>query len=438
MTTLNIQKQSVPQVLNLVVTSGVKSTSLSWTSIPDTTYEVWSNTADDLASATKIDTVLASNYTVSGLATKSYFWVRAVNGFGTPGPFSTATTDYTIGSNFNTLYLNLWVDSAGGETTSIQNVKARVYYTTAGGVATNTGLIDFTSTVTQTSSGYVAFTNPGNARVDDTAYATVVLSAGKSSENLLFKLSDIGVPSTATVTGVEVSVKGKTTDYTGDTINVYLGDNTGVNGVAKTIQTTSFTANNTNQTVTAGGSTELFGLLRTGAVYTPSLIASADTAASTVTSSSTSIAVTISATTVSAYGTWYNAGYCEFTPAANDISSISKYVITTVSSVSSTGTNILNVWARSRLYDVTASADVPGGTKQVLLFSTFGATTYGNLTNITNFTETFVSGFRGLLTPGHTYRLYMEVMKEQKSGSPTCELAVNGSQVSSSSTATVS
>lgn len=175
----------------------------------------------------------------------------------------------------------------------------------------------------------------------------------------------------------------------------------------------------------------------TGAVSSTTIV-SADTAASTVSSASTSVSVTNSSPTVSAYGTWYSAGYASFTAGSNTITSISMYLITTVSSVSSSGSDNMRVWARYRLYNDTAAADVPGATKKVLLYSTAGTFTYGSLSNITNFTETFVSGFRGFLTPGNSYKMYLEVMKEQLVGTPTCTLTVNSEGLSSSSSATVS
>lgn len=163
----------------------------------------------------------------------------------------------------------------------------------------------------------------------------------------------------------------------------------------------------------------------TGAVVT-SGVASADTLPPTsVTTGSTSITITGSTTAVSTYGTWYSQGYAEFTATTNEIVSISKYLISTISSVSSTGFEVLNVSVRARLYNTTISTDVPGGTDQYLLYYTFGTATFGSLVNITNISKTYIAGFRGLLIPGNVYRLYIDIQKAQVSGSPTCSISIN-------------
>ena len=440
MTAFTIVPVTPIQVTGLTVGSGVKVASLSWDATNSTdTYEIWVNSANDLSTATLLGVANTPSFAIAGETTLTYFWVRAINQYGLYGEFSSNGTDYTIGSNFNTRYLNIYTQDTLGVSDSIQNIQLNVYYTTAAGAALNTGLQSFTSTVTQSSAGYTAWTNPDNARVDDTSYATVTYGINGSSENLLFKLSDLGIPSTAKITGVIAQLKGKTSNSSSDQTIAYIGDATGVsNGVVQYLFP-AYTLNNTDQTKTTGTSSTLWGLNQTGLLFTPAVVTSADVLSPTsVISSSTSISVTNNTPTVSSYGVWYDTGYSSFDANVNNIINISQYSISTISSVTCTGTQILRVWYRVRLYDATLSTDVPAGTQQYLVYYNFGGVATGNLGNIANSNQNYIVGFRGLLVNGHTYRIYIEWMKEQAVGAPTCTLTLNGSSNSASGSATVS
>lgn len=167
-------------------------------------------------------------------------------------------------------------------------------------------------------------------------------------------------------------------------------------------------------------------------------LTSASLANSSVSSGSLSVSTSSSLPTITNYNQWYSAGYGEFTAAENSVVSLSAYIITSISSVTVGALQQLEIRVRSRLYDQTTGADVPAGTKEHLIYVHNGIVSYGQTSNITNFNETFVAGFRGILVPGRTYRLYMEAQKKQVSGSPTATLAVNGSGINSSGAASVS
>lgn len=436
MSTLNLRLSGPPQVLNLTVDSGLKAASLTWDAVPfASAYEVWANTDDDLSTATLFATVNSSTFTPAGVTVRTFFWVRAVNGLGVYGPFSENNSDLRLGSNLSGVFLNLYEEPtfAYALTQSVQNVKARAYYTNSDGTTGDTGLVDFTSTVTQSSSGVTAWGSPDNARVDDSSYATWTTSSS-FSESLLFDLGDLGVPSTSLVDGIQFQVKGKSTFVGFDNLYAYVGDNTGHINYAKVIQFPQYATDNVDDTVSVGGPTELWGLQRTGAVYIPSGITSADTTQSAPTSISSSVGSSSSSPTVSAYNTWYSPAYGSFTATDNSVVAISMYELLNVGTVTGTG-NIL-CWARSRLYDVTLSADVPGATNQFLFYYSSGFGTTGTTSYIHNANVSYAAGFRGLLIPGHTYRVYVEAMKQQ-TGTAAVTLTINGGAVSASSAASI-
>jgi hypothetical protein len=321
----------------------------------------------------------------------------------------------------------------------VQNLKARAYWLTDVGVAADSGLIDFTTTVVSSSPGTQVWTTPDNARVDDSNYTTAVASGTSQSQDLVFDLGDLGVPSTATLTGLSIQLKGKSTDVTRTNLWAYVSDNTGAYTYTS-LQFADFTTNNVDDTKTLGTSSTVWGLdVIRGATAALLQIKSADTLPpATVSAGSTSVGVAGGTTSVSSYGVWYDQGYASFTAQPNEVVSISEYIISTISSVSSTGSDILNVYIRTRLYNNTTSTDVPGGIDQHLIFSTFGATTFGNLVNISNISKTFIAGFRGLLIPGNDYRLYIEITKVQATGTPTCSVSVNKVSTSVSGAALLS
>lgn len=128
--------------------------------------------------------------------------------------------------------------------------------------------------------------------------------------------------------------------------------------------------------------------------------------------------------TISAYNTWYSCGRCEWTAQVDDILTIQQWVVTSISAVTSSGSDQLAVYFRQRLYDATLGRDVPAGIRTSQVFRTVGATEYGIQKEVTNFSTTFLTGMRGILTPGHEYECHIETKKEQAVGTPTLTLTI--------------
>lgn len=174
------------------------------------------------------------------------------------------------------------------------------------------------------------------------------------------------------------------------------------------------------------------GAFTASVLCTPGVITSADTTSTAPTSISSSVGSSASSTTIGSYNTWTSAGYASFNASENSYVTISIACFVQIGSVSGTG---LQVLVRSRLYDVTLGVDVPAGTKTYIIYAN-NLTPYGALNQIVNLNESFISGFRGLITPGHDYRLYAEVQKKQASGTPTASVTI-GSSVTSSGAASI-
>ena len=158
---------------------------------------------------------------------------------------------------------------------------------------------------------------------------------------------------------------------------------------------------------------------------------------STVSSASVSISGSTTSATVSSYGVWYEVASGTFTAGANTFSLINAYITHNLTSPSVSLGQILAVKVRARLYDNTAGADVPGGTDTRVVYLNNAIAAYGANPGITSFSAQFLSGFRGLLTSGRSYTLYIEGGKFQDAGSPTGSLSIGGG-VTTSSSATLS
>lgn len=115
------------------------------------------------------------------------------------------------------------------------------------------------TSVNDSSYGSAAWSNPGNATADDTNYATVTISRFSTPSNYI-KATNFGfnIPSGATIDGITVSIRrwkslgsGQLRDSSirivkGGTIT---GDNNSPNS----------TLGSTEETITVGGSTDLWG-----------------------------------------------------------------------------------------------------------------------------------------------------------------------------------
>jgi hypothetical protein len=93
---LNIRPVPAPTLNNLTATPSLRAVVLLWDMPTDTTYagaEIWSNSTNSVASATKIGTVTTNTFTDSSTSvnpvTNRYYWVRAINIYGrTDGTWS--------------------------------------------------------------------------------------------------------------------------------------------------------------------------------------------------------------------------------------------------------------------------------------------------------------------------------------------------------------
>lgn len=183
------------------------------------------------------------------------------------------------------------------------------------------------------------------------------------------------------------------------------------------------------------------GAFTTPVFYTPSQITSADTVGVSPISSPLGISVSSGSGDVPVYNQFYSYTSASFVAGENSLTNISLMGITTISNVNIAGSFArLRVYSRISVYDTETNALVPGTDERALMYQTDGTFVYGNLTNISNYSKAYIGGFRGLLTPGRTYSIYMSFMKEQTQGTgamPTLTLRVNNSDVLVSSSATI-
>lgn len=450
MASFSVRKLTPLILENFTITSGVRGLVLDWDGSAniDDTYEIWKNTSNSLSTASLLVVPETNSYVDTDIigSTDYYYWVRTKNKYGNFGPYTLgAEPGYLTGATFNTLYGSLYVSSTNTVTVSINQITAQAWWQNADGSFDNSPVMQLTTPIVSPNDGYTSVTTPDNARLNDSSFAVAALTGSAFSNDLRFSLSDIGVPNDATVLGIKFYIKSKTTDRTRSSIVMVITDspNAGANYITpdSTYILQANTANNTEETFSLGSATNTWYLNEeSGTLGTaPAVITSVDVKApTTIGSVSSGVSGSNSSPTVSSYGVWYESSNGGFTANANNVVLINQYIVTTVSGVSSSGVQILDIKVRSRLYDNTAGADVPGGTKEQIIYHTFGANTYGSLTAITNFNDSFVVGFRGLLIPGHTYTLYVEAGKFQTSGSPTATLTVNGGGVLSSSAGSLS
>lgn len=176
------------------------------------------------------------------------------------------------------------------------------------------------------------------------------------------------------------------------------------------------------------------GVFSSSVLYTPGVITSADTENSIATGISSGVSAAASSLTIGSYGVWTSAGYAQFDATENSVVTVCLATTIDTSFVSGSGLDVLH---RSRLYNVTLGQDVPAGTKVSLIYqNAIVGVIRGEVNAIVNTTESWVSGFRGLITGGHQYRLYTEVMKRQTFGTPTANVTI-GSIVTASGAAAI-
>lgn len=240
-----------------------------------------------------------------------------------------------------------------------------------------------------------------------------------------------GASETATPTGIYVLWD----EVAGFDVEVYIGSS------ASTFATSDFvgigTANSFFIALSEPGTYKVYLRHRSpagffGAVYTSSNITFAGvgnsflkTPTANVGSVSTSVSNGGSSGTVSSYNTWQQFNFVGFTAGNNSIYTFYIGAGITISGVSVTGSQILAVNVRARLYDQTNSADVPGGVYFKRIYYNNAGSSYGGLTSLVDFSESLISGFRGFLVPGNNYRVYLDVQKLRVFGTPTATVSVD-------------
>lgn len=258
----------------------------------------------------------------------------------------------------------------------------------------------------------------------------------------------ISKPSTPAITGLSIQSGVKSTVLSWDALQESLGATYEVwASSTNNLSSATLVAQATTSTYTVTGLTDTtyfwvrgvnkFGVAGTyssGVQYTPSLITSNDVGGIVPVSAGLGVGSSSGAGSLPTYGTWHAYVAGSFTPTDDSVISISMYLASAISNVNVPFGNEVKVWARTRLRDTTTNQDVPSGTKQYLLYNSMGMV-YGSLNNLNNFHETFVTGFRGLLIPGHNYTLYGELMKE-RTGAATCDVQANMGGVATSGSAT--
>ncbi len=110
----------------------------------------------------------------------------------------------------------------------------------------------------QTSSGLIAWSNPGNAEITDGVYATVAGSGSVQSETLELSSAPFSIPSAAQITGIKAIVtrhySGAETSISGTITLVQAG------GALSSAKTDSVAWLTTDDSINSGSSTDLWGV----------------------------------------------------------------------------------------------------------------------------------------------------------------------------------
>lgn len=149
------------------------------------------------------------------------------------------------------------------------------------------------------------------------------------------------------------------------------------------------------------------------------VITSADTANSAATGISSGVGGASASGSLSGYNTYVPVCMSTFLASDNSIVVVSQVV--TIRCGAKSGSGGIEIWIRTRLRDTTTNTDVPAGSKVFLVYRDF-LSIVGQANQFFNVNESYISGFRGLLTPGHNYSLITEISRNQLGGTPTMSL----------------
>ena len=161
------------------------------------------------------------------------------------------------------------------------------------------------------------------------------------------------------------------------------------------------------------------GVFSSSVLYTPGVITSTDTANTIATSISSGVGGASASGSLSGYNTYVPVCMSTFLASDNSIVVVSQVV--TIRCGAKSGSGGIEIWIRTRLRDTTTNTDVPAGSKVFLVYRDF-LSIVGQANQFFNVNESYISGFRGLLTPGHNYSLITEISRNQLGGTPTMSL----------------
>lgn len=142
--------------------------------------------------------------------------------------------------------------------------------------------------------------------------------------------------------------------------------------------------------------------------------------------STTAITSNTSPLAISAYDTWYNQSSLNFTAKSNDAVNLFFVLGINTTSANVAPGEVLEVIARTRLYDNTISANVPSGIDYMPSYFNASGTIAWNMSGTATFiNKQFCEGFKNLLTTGHNYSWILEVAKNRINGTPTANVAIS-------------
>lgn len=167
----------------------------------------------------------------------------------------------------------------------------------------------------------------------------------------------------------------------------------------------------------------------TAGISATSNVASSIPNTSSVTSGGISSGSGVAGGTLTNWSTWYNASYADFTVPSSGNGWVIAYGWVNLSFGTLSGVTSFNqtfVTLRVRLYDSTLSADVVNGTDYYTMFLGAGNTVQGSLPLFSfNFHQSF--GQLGVLIPGHSYYVYIDVEKTRGDTTTTLSVSISGS-----------
>lgn len=394
MTTVALTKPVPSTPTGLTYVGGVNSAVISWTASTTSTdkFQIWSSTSNDSATASLVTTIDTNSYTAALTPGQTkYYWVKTINSVGQVSGFSTYTGPATslLGSTFNTYYLAFrgeWRGNDDGKFTNhnfgVDQIQVNINYTPSGGGSASTGWVNFTTTVTQAQAGAPGGTGwdfPNFVNASDSQLAQAIVQVPGSTWSLMCLLGDAGVPSTATVTGIQARVNGGFISSLGTTpaselkniFQIVTGTSTTVTGRLGLAKEFTYAAAGSppGATTTVGGTSDTWSITSpgTGVPTVPAVGVSS----APVTSSGGSSGTTTNALTIN------NGGAGAASGATFNGSSAVTISYNTVGAPSAGGLNATGTWPISISGGASSATNIASGAaNQIHVQSGAGATTF--------------------------------------------------------------